>query len=65
MHSDATTVSDYLAELDDGRRQAIAAVRRVILDNLPDGYAETMQYGMISYIVPSTVLADTYNGPSR
>ena len=29
MHSDATTVGDYLSELDDGRRQAISAVRRV------------------------------------
>lgn len=62
MHSDATTVGDYLSELDDGRRQAISAVRRVILDNLPDGYEETMQYGMITYIVPASVLADTYNG---
>ena len=62
MHSDATTVSDYLAGLPDARRQAIAAVRDVILDHLPGGYAETMQYGMISYIVPTDVLADTYNG---
>ena len=62
MHSDATTVSDYLASLGDERRQAIAAVRDVILEHLPDGYDETMQYGMISYIVPASVLADTYNG---
>ena len=32
MHSDATTVSDYLPNLGDERRQAIAAVRDVILD---------------------------------
>ena len=62
MHSDATTVSDYLAGLPDARRQAIAAVRDVILDHLPGGYEEAMQYGMISYIVPTDVLADTYNG---
>ena len=34
----------------------------VILENLPDGYEEVMQYGMISYIVPTSVLAETYNG---
>ena len=62
MHSDATTVSDYLAGLPDARRQVIAAVRDVILDHLPGGYEEAMQYGMISYIVPTDVLADTYNG---
>ena len=62
MHSDAPTVSDYLAELPDERRRAIAAVRDVILDHLPAGYEEAMQYGMISYIVPADVLAETYNG---
>ncbi len=62
MHSDATTVSDYLAGLPDARRQAIAAVRDVILDHLPGGYEEAMQYGIISYIVPTDVLAETYNG---
>ena len=62
MHSDAKTVDEYLSELDDGRREAIAAVRSVILDNLPDGYEEAMQFGMIAYVVPFSVLADTYNG---
>ncbi len=62
MQSDATTVSGYLAELPGERRRAIADVRDVILDHLPGGYAEAMQYGMISYIVPATVLAETYNG---
>ena len=62
VHSDAVTVNEYLSELGDDRREAVAAVRQVILDNLPDGYEEIMQYGMISYVVPLSVLADTYNG---
>ena len=62
MRSDATTVDEYLSELGDDRRGALSAVRQVILDNLPDGYEEIMQYGMISYVVPLDVLADTYNG---
>ncbi len=62
VQSHAKTVGQYLSELGDGRREAVAAVRSVILDNLPDGYEETMQYGMISYVVPFSVLADTYNG---
>lgn len=62
MQSDAKTVDEYLSGLDDGRREAIAAVRGVILDNLPDGYEETIQFGMITYVVPFSVLADTYNG---
>ena len=64
MQSDAKTPEEYLSELDPTRREAISAVRDVILDNLPDGYEEVMQYGMISYVVPSSVIPDTYNGQS-
>ena len=60
--SRAQTVEDYLAELPEERRKAIAAVRKVILKNLPKGYKETMQYGMISYIIPLEKYPDTYNG---
>ena len=62
MQSDAKTVAEYLSNLDEARREAISAVRGVILDNLPDGYEEAMQFGMITYVVPLSVLADTYNG---
>ncbi|MGE0001713.1 MAG: DUF1801 domain-containing protein [Fimbriimonadaceae bacterium] len=52
MTSAATSVADYLAELSDDRREAIEAVRQVILKNLPKGIEEQMQYGMIGYAVP-------------
>jgi hypothetical protein len=59
--SAAKTAKEYLAELPDDRRRAVEEVRRVILEHLPDGYEETMQYGMISYIVPFSRYPDTYN----
>ena len=37
-------------------------MRSVILERLPDGYAEEMRWGMISYEVPLSVQPDTYNG---
>ena len=52
MKSDATTPSAYLAELPPDRRHAIKAVRTAIRQALPKGFVETMQYGMISYVVP-------------
>ena len=61
VKSSATTVDQYLAELPDDRRDAIAEVRAVILDNLPDGIVETMNWGMISYEVPLETFPDTYN----
>jgi hypothetical protein len=36
----ATTIDLYLAELPADRKAAIEIVRRVILDNLPNGYEE-------------------------
>lgn len=62
VSSRAETVEEYLAELPDDRRHAIAEVREVILENLPDGFAEAMNWGMISYEVPLDRHPDTYNG---
>ena len=62
VRSDAATVEDYLAELDDDRRAALTTVRQVVLDNLPPGYEEAMNWGMITYQVPLATYPDTYNG---
>jgi len=43
--SSATTVAEYLKSLPEERRAAIAAVRKVILKNLPKGYEKTMKRG--------------------
>jgi hypothetical protein len=62
MHSNATDIESYLAELPEERRRAIETVRQVILDNLPPGYEEVMNWGMITYQVPLPEYPDTYNG---
>ncbi len=62
MRSEATTVAGYLASLPDDRRQAMEAVREVILNHLPEGYEEAMNWGMITYQVPLAICPDTYNG---
>jgi hypothetical protein len=61
-HSAAQTVTEYLGELPPDRRDAISAVRKVILSNLPKGYEEGMQYGMIGYFIPLSTYPETYNG---
>jgi hypothetical protein len=62
MHSEATTVAEYLASLPDDRRTAVTAVRKVIRKNLPKGIVETMNWGMISYEIPLSIYPKTYNG---
>ena len=60
MQSAAATVEAYLAELPEDRREAIEAIRKVILKNLPKGYEEGMLYGMIGYYVPHSIYPDGY-----
>jgi hypothetical protein len=61
MPSQATTVEDYLAQLPEDRRAALSAVRDVIRKNLPQGYEEGMQYGMIGYYVPHSIYPKGYH----
>ena len=60
--SKAETVDEYLDELAPDRREAVETVRQVILDSLPEGYEEMMQYGMIGYAIPLERYPVTYNG---
>ena len=60
--STASSAEEYLSELPDDRREAIGVVRDVVLANLPEGFQEEMQFGMISYVVPLETFPKTYNG---
>jgi hypothetical protein len=62
MRSDAKSVSTFLASLPDERRAAVSALRELILANLPRGYEEVMDWGMICYVVPLATEPKTYNG---
>ena len=61
MQSQAKTVSEYIETLPDDRRKIISEIRKVIKRNLPKGFAETMQYGMISYVVPHKLYPSGYH----
>ena len=61
MRSNAMAVSEYLEALSEDRRRVLTAVRKTILKNLPQGYEEAMNWGLITYQVPLSVYPDTYN----
>ena len=65
MQSQATTVQEYLSELPEDRRKALEALRKVIRKNLPRGYQEVVQYGMIGYSVPHSVYPAGYHCDPR
>ena len=56
----ASTVAQYLAALPADRRSALSAVRKAINENLPDGYEEGMQFGMIGWYVPLSLYPAGY-----
>ena len=60
--SEARTVTEYLDALPPDRRGTIEAVRRLILEHLPDGYEESMSWGMPTWEIPLEAYPDTYNG---
>ena len=62
MISRAKTPKAYVDALPPDRRKAIAKVRSVILKSLPKGYQETIDFGMLAYVVPLKRYPDTYNG---
>jgi hypothetical protein len=57
-----TSPNDYLEGLPEDARTALAAVRKVILENLPEGFEEAIQYGMLAYQIPLSRYPKTYNG---
>lgn len=61
MQSKATTIEQYLSELPEERRAAIATVRHVILKNLDKDFEEGMQYGMIGFYVPHRIYPAGYH----
>jgi len=59
--SSPETVKEYLNELPKGKREVVKKLRQIVLDNLPNGYQESINWGMISYEVPLTKYPSTYD----
>jgi uncharacterized protein YdhG (YjbR/CyaY superfamily) len=58
--SKASTPQEYIAALPDDRKEAISELRKVILKNIPEGFSEVMNYGMLGYVVPHSLYPDGY-----
>ena len=65
MSAQPQTVDDYLSVLPEERREVLQAVRQTILENLPQGYEEGIQYGMIGYYVPHDIYPAGYHADPR
>lgn len=61
MKYKASTPDDYVAQLPEDRKEPIEKLRKVIVNNLPEGFEEGIQYGMIGYYVPHSIYPKGYH----
>lgn len=61
MQFEADTPEQYISEVPLERREALQNLRNVILENIPEGFEETMNYKMIGYVVPHAIFPEGYH----
>ena len=61
MTYDVKTVDEYLGVIPEERKPAFRRLRAIILENLPEGFEETISYKMPSYVVPHSRYPDGYH----
>jgi uncharacterized protein YdhG (YjbR/CyaY superfamily) len=61
MQSKAKNASDYLKEVPEDRAPYFKKLRDTVVKNIPKGFEECIQYGMISYVVPHSIFPDGYH----
>ena len=61
MQSEASTPDQYINSLPEERKTAVQRIRKVILNNLPEGFEECINYGMLGYVVPHSIYPDGYH----
>ena len=65
MRIEADSPKAYIDQLPEERKVAMTKLRQVILENLPEGFQETMSYGMIGYVIPHSVYPPGYHADPK
>ena len=61
MKTVAGSPHEYVSKLPEERQVPFGKLREVILKNIPQGFTETITYGMIGYAVPHSVYSRGYH----
>ena len=61
MQYKASTPEEYVSQVPEERQEPLTRLRKVITKNLPKGFEEGIQYGMIGYYVPHSKYPDGYH----
>lgn len=61
MKYEANTPDDYMASLPEDRKTVLSRLRSLANEHLPDGFEETLSYGMIGWVVPHELYPKGYH----
>lgn len=61
MQYKANSPEDYISQVAEERQKTLIKLRKTIKQNLPKGFEEGIQYGMIGYYVPHSKYPDGYH----
>ena len=61
MEYNATSPEDYISQVPEEHQDILKKLRKVIKQNLPKGFEEGIQYGMIGYYVPHSMYPEGYH----
>ncbi len=61
MTIEANSPDEYISLVPEDRKSAMTKIRNAILENLPEGFQECMNYGMIGYVVPHSIFPSGYH----
>ncbi len=66
MRIEAAKPEEYIKKIPAERKDAFNKLRQVIRENLPEGFNEAINYGMIGYVVPLSEYPEGYlNNPDQ
>lgn len=61
MQIKAGSVEEYLAKVPEERKGEFARLRKTIIENLPSGFKECINYGMVGYVIPKSIYPSGYH----
>lgn len=65
MQINATTPEAYENQLPEDRKSVIQKLRQIMKENLPEGFEEIIQNGMLCYVVPYSLYPPGYHCPPK
>lgn len=61
MKIEADSPEEYINKVPADRKEPLIKLRTVINNNLPEGFEEMMNYGMIGYVIPHSIYPEGYH----